>query len=81
MLGIAPDEGASCKVHLFDSVEFVEPGGVVPGGQAALSLQALMAVHQPGLQLLALRAEAHLQGNSIPTSVPVPCQAHPAEGP
>ena len=81
MLGIAPDEGAFCKVHLFDSIEFVEPGGIVPGGQAALALQALMAVHQPGLELLALRTEAHLQENSVLTSVLLPCQAHPAKEP
>ena len=78
MLEIALNEGASCEVHLLDSVKLVEPGGVVPGGQAALTLQALMAVHQPGLQLLALRAEAHLQGSSISASAPMPCQAYSA---
>ena len=78
---VAPYKGASCRAHLLNPVKLVEPGGVVSGGQAALALKALMTVHQPGLQLLALRAEANLQGSSIPTSVPIPCQTHPMKGP
>ena len=77
----APNEGASCKAHLLNPVKLVEPGGVVSCGHAALAFQAVMTVHQPGLQLLALRAKAHLQSSSIPTSALTPCQAHPAEGP
>ena len=80
MLGSAPNVGGSWKGHLLDSVELVEPGSVVAGGQAALALQALVTVHQPGLQLLALRAEAHLQGSSVPASTPMPRQAHPTIG-
>ena len=40
-----------------------------------------MTVHQPGLQLLALCTEAHLQGSSASTSTPIPCWTDPAKCP
>ena len=38
MLRVALYEEACCRAHLLNPVELVEPGGIVPGGQAALAL-------------------------------------------
>ena len=47
--------------HLLDAVKLMQPGCVLPARQRVLTLEAVMAVHQPRLQLLALSTEPQLR--------------------
>ena len=46
--------------HLLDAIKLMQPGCVLSAWQRVLTLQAVMAVLQPRLQLLALSAESQL---------------------
>jgi hypothetical protein len=51
--------------HLLDAVEFLLPRHILPAGEGPLTLQSLVAVHEPCLQLPALCAEPGLQATDV----------------
>ena len=59
--------------HLLNAVKLMEPGSVLAAGQTTLALQAVVAVLQPCLQLLALCTKAQLHQNSTPNQPHLQC--------